>query len=422
MALSCTCLCACASRSAESVPRAGLTVASRLISDDRSGTSAQAPEPWVSGYIDRIGTAAFTVDGSMPWFSPDERRLFGSSMRVQAEGGLLEAESRFQIETGDVIDVSEWAGGYKPRRPSSLGKQIAVQQMGTRIPLIAGVPLKVQWSQRQETLWLLNSQSRARELQQADFSWSPNPTAFSLSLSQRSGIAPSLLECGVQGGVKFATLGRRGAPVLQLRGRSCDVFSTRLPTMQTARGWSALLSWPRDREETALRVLALQPQPTGPRAAQFDADPAYELGLTRKQRLGHWRATGGVAMRRGSHTVDRAAELYWSADAQLRRSLRMLDLTATYRTGAADDWFLPLPAGQSERMALGVDLAPWFNLNMPTADIGMSQSYQWQRQESPLSRQIEDDVIQGRVRWTWLPPVAVDTRFTASGDSRKSPT
>lgn len=393
---------ACASRSTGPEPRAGLAVAPRaILSGPSPGTSAKAQAPLLSAYVDRIGTAAFTVDGNVPWFSPDQRKLFGSSMRVEAEGGLLRAESRFHVESGDLIDVSEWAGGYAARKPSSLGKQVSVQQLGTRTPLLAGAPLTVRLSQRQETLWLVSAEAREKAQQQAELNWSPSPAAFSLSWSQRSGIATSLLECGVQGGVKFAGLGVRGSPALQLRGRSCDVFSTRLPTVQTARGWSASLSWPQGRDETALRLIALQPQAVGPQAVQFDDAAAYELGLTRMQRLGAWRATGGVSMRRGSHTDDRAAESYWGADAQLRRSLRALDLTATYRTGADDDWFLPLPAGQAERMALGVDFAPWFNLNMPMADIGMSLSYQWQRQESPLGRQIEDDLIQGRVRWSW---------------------
>lgn len=391
---------ACASRSPGPEPHAGLTVAPRaILSGLRTG--AKAPAPLLSAQVDRIGTAAFTVDGNAPWFSPDQRKLFGSSMRVDARGGLFQAQSGFHVESGDFIDVSAWAGGRKARRPSSLGKQVSVQQLGTRTPLLAGAPLKVLLSQRQETLWLISADSRQRAQQRAELSWSPSPAAFSLSWSQRSGIAPSLLECGVQGGVKFANLGGRGSPALQLRGRSCDVFSTRLPTVQTARGWSASLLWPQGRDETALRLLALQPQAIGPQVAQFDADPAYELGLSRVQRLGAWRATGGVAVRRGSDTADRAAASYWGADAQLRRNLRVLDLTATYRTGAGDDWFLPLTAAQTERLVLGVDLAPWFSLNMPTADIGMSLSYQWQRQESPLGRQIEDDVIRGRVRWSW---------------------
>lgn len=395
-------LCACATPGPEAERRAGFVVAPPEIFSGRPGsTRAKPPAPVVSGHVDRIGTAAFTVDGNVPWFSPDERKLFAGTMRVDADGGLLQAESRFRIESGDLVDVSQWAGGHQPQQPSSLGKQVSVQQLGTQIPLISGAPLKVQLSQRQETKWLLSAESHEQEQQQAELSWAPSPAAFSLSWSQRSGIAPSLLECGVQGGVKFATLGRRGSPVLQLRGRSCDVFSTRLPTVQTAHGWSASLRWPQGSDETALKLLALQPQLSGPQAEQADADAAYELGLTRMQQLGAWRASGGVAMRRGSQTARQAPQSYWGANAQLRRSLRVIDVTATYRAGAADDWFLPLPASQSERMALGVDLAPWFNLNMPTADIAMSLSYQWERQESPLGRQIEDDVIQGRVRWTW---------------------
>lgn len=376
---------ACASPGPQAPARAAVMFAPHSVLAGHDGR-----RPLLSGYVADLGKAELSLSGGAP--RADARDILGSRMRVEAEDGVLQAESRLQIESGDIADPERWAAGWRAR---SLGRQVSVQQLGTRIPDVIGAPLNLRLSQRQETQWLVESGSVERAQEQAELSWSPAAATFNLSWSERSGVAPAPLECSVQGGVRLARSVFAGAPALQLRGRSCEVFSARLPAVQSAQGWSAALSWSQGRDDTALRLLALQPQMAALETA------AYELGLTRTQYFGDWRASGGVALRRSSRVSGRRARDYWSADAQLRRSLRTLDLTASYRAGAADDWFLPLPAAQSERLALGVDLAPWFRLNLPAAKLGMSLSYQWQRQESPLGRQIEDGLLHGRLRWTW---------------------
>ncbi|MEW6169214.1 MAG: hypothetical protein AB1651_16200, partial [Pseudomonadota bacterium] len=281
---------------------------------------------------------------------------------------------------------------------NSLGRQTSLQQLGTRLPFLGAAPLAVQLSQRSETRWLIGGDARERDMQRAELSWAPALADFSLSWSHHRGVAPALLECDVQGRVKFASFGA-DLPQLQLRGRSCDVFSRRAPGIESAQGWSAALLWPEGGDETTLRLLALQP--LAPADPTLELATAYELGFTRVQRLGSWEASGGLAVRRGSAAGAHEALAYWNADARLRRRLELLDLTASYRTGAAEDWFLPLPASQSEQVALGVDLSAWLAHNLPASDVGLSFSYRWQRHESSRGSERQDGVLHARASWAW---------------------
>lgn len=384
-------LCACASPGPET-PRAGISFVQPAIF---SGGQAA---PVLSGYVEEVGSAELSVDGALPRIGADAGQLLESRMRVQSDDGLLHAESRFQVESGDVIDPAAWASGYQPRNPDSFGRQSSLQQLGTRLPFLGAAPLAVQLSQRSETRWLIGADARERDMQQAELSWAPALADFSLSWSRHRGVAPALLECGVQGRVKFASFGA-DRPQLQLRGRSCDVFSERAPGIESAQGWSAALLWPDGGDETMLRLLALQPR--APADPTLELATAYELGFTRVERFGSWEASGGLAMRRGGAAGRHEALSYWNADARLRRRLDLLDLTASYRTGAAEDWFLPLPASQSEHLVFGVDLSAWLAHNLPASDVGLSFSYDWQRHEWPPGGEREDGVLHARARWAW---------------------
>ena len=121
----------------------------------------------------------------------------------------------------------------------------------------------------------------------------------------------------------------------------------------------------------------------------------------RAEQLGPWSASGGLAMRRGSATPLYDAQGDWFADASLKRRLGEVDLSASYRTGGGNDWFLPESADRVERMALGLGLSRWLEPWLPVEGMDFGLSYQWQSREPAAGPTVADGLLNGRLSWRW---------------------
>ncbi len=376
LALLFTCLAACAGR----------------------GAQDRAADDW-SAALGHFGIAKAEFSGTTVLQQGDPRRLVDGRVAVQSEQNLLDLSSRYELVGGDLF-VADSQTFVTTEAPGPLGRQVLQQQLEARAPAALDLPLRLKLQQRQETRLLASSDATEMAQQSAELIWAPAAADVSLNWLQRSGVAPALLSCDVQGAVRFSRFSGGAVPAVQLRGRDCDVFSQRLPMISSARSWTASLQWQLAQDETVLRLMSLQPEAGTPGAAA-QIDPAYELGVLRMQTIGMWQATLDLALRRGSSTPVHPAQADWSANAKLRRRIRELDVTAGYRAGPGDDWFLPVEATLSDRFELGMSLTPWLDRMLRLSGLDADLSYAWLRTATLPGEVNEDGMLQGKVRWRW---------------------
>ncbi|HEY1075468.1 MAG TPA: hypothetical protein VGE51_02180 [Fontimonas sp.] len=371
-----------------------LALAACVGRDARDAGDSGAAPAWT-----RFGIAKAEFSGSGPLQQSDRRRLVDSRLAVQSERDLLNLSSRYELVGGDLF-VEDSPSFVSAQAPGPLGRQLVQQQLEARPPAALDVPLSLKLQQLQETRLLATAESAELAQQSAELRWAPAAADVSLSWLQRSGVAPALLSCDVQGAVRFSRFSGGAVPAIQLRGRDCDVFSPRLPMISSARSWSASLQWQLAQDETVLRLMSLQPE-IGAIGAALPIDPAYELGVLRTQTIGMWQATLDLALRRGSSSPVHQAQADWSANAKLRRRIRQLDLSAGYRAGAGDDWFLPAEATPNDRFELGMSLTPWLDRMLPLSGLDAGVSYAWLRTATLPGEVNEDGLLQGKIRWRW---------------------
>ncbi len=349
--------------------------------------------------LNRFGVARAEFSGSTALQQSDPRRLVAGRIAVASEQDLLDLSSRYELIGGDLFAEDRQAF-VNANAPGPLGRQLMQQQLEARVPAAFDIPLSLKLQQRQETRLLPSSEAAEQAQQSAELRWAPAAADVSLIWLQRRGVVPALLSCDVQGAVRFSRFSGGAVPAVQLRGRDCDVFSPRLPMISSARSWTASLQWQLEQDETVLRLMSLQPEMGSP-AAMAAIDPAYELGVLGMQTIGMWQATLDLALRRGSRMPGYAAPTDWSANARRRRRIRELALTAGYRAGAGDDWFLPVEASPNDRFELGMSLTPWLDRMLPLSGIDAGLSYAWLRSATLPGEVSEDGLLQGKVRWRW---------------------
>lgn len=346
-----------------------------------------------------FGVAQAEFDAQTLLQQTDRRRLVDGRVAVRGDQELFDLSSRYELVGGDLF-ASDSQTFVTAQAPGALGRQVVLQQLQARSPALLDVPLRLKLQQRQETRLLASADAAEQTLQSAELSWAPAAADLSLSWLERRGVAPALLSCDVQGAVRFSRYSGGAMPAVQLRARDCDVFSQRLPSISGARSWSASLQWQLAEDETVLRLVSLEPEASMLGAA-LRADPAYELGVMRMQTIGMWQATLDMALRRGSSTAEYAAPLDWSANARLRRRIRDLDVSAGYRAGAGDDWFLPTEAAPNDRIELGMSLTPWLDRILALDRLDAGVTYSWLRMVTAPGEINEDGLLKGEIRWRW---------------------
>lgn len=330
---------------------------------------------------------------------PGSRRLVDGRVALRGDEELFDLSSRYELVGGDLF-ARETETFVSSQAPGALGRQVMQQQLQARTPAVFDVPLRLRLQQRQETRLLASAAAAEQTLQSAELTWAPAVADVSLSWLERRGVAPALLSCNAQGAVRFSRFSGGAIPAVQLRARDCDVFSSRLPTISAARSWTASLQWQLAQDETVLRLMSLAPEDRTLGAA-LRIDPAYELGLMRMQTIGMWKATLDMALRRGSRTAAYAGQVDWSANARLRRRIRDLDVSAGYRAGAGDDWFLPVESAPNDRVELGMSLTPWLDRVMSLDKLDAGVTYSWLRMATAAGEVDEDGLLKGEVRWRW---------------------
>lgn len=329
----------------------------------------------------------------------DRRRLVDGRVAVRGDQELFDLSSRYELVGGELF-APDSQTFVSSQTPGALGRQVVQQQLQARSPALLNVPLKLKLQQRQETRLLATADSAEQTQQTAELSWAPAAADLSLTWLERRGVVPALLSCDVQGAARFSRYSGGAMPAVQLRARDCDVFSQRLPSISGARGWSASLQWQLAQDETVLRLVSLEPE-SSLLGAALRADPAYELGVMRMQTIGMWQATLDMALRRGSSTADYTAPVDWAANAKLRRRIRELDVSAGYRAGAGDDWFLPIEAAPNDRFELGMSLTPWLDRILALDRLDAGVTYSWLRMATAPGEVNEDGLLKGEVRWRW---------------------
>jgi len=327
----------------------------------------------------RSSRVALRMDGALPLVEQRSDPLLDSGFRLDSGSGLFFYEADYSFRSGDVFG----AGDSSPpptAAPQQVGEQVLGQKFQLRAAELAGAPVLMGVDYRQQSQWLVEGENQNAQ-RQVNLNWAPAIGAVNLQWVN-SQVPAEPLDCGFQGSVRMPLAGN-GIPLplddaaLRVGGRDCRVILPgQVVSDLDARTYSAALEWGPQQRAAALQLLAIDPVPVAG-APQIDLSPGYELGFSQKLPAGAWQASTSFALRRvpdlrGDQTLNG-----WSADASLRRDLRVMALSASLRNGSNSLWFVPEAGQRVNQLDVGLDFTRWASNLLPgqAPSVGMYYSH-----------------------------------------------
>ncbi len=334
--------------------------------------------------VGHVGKGELAVAAALPWAPSADGTLFSGQFGVQDTLGVFALQSRFSISAGDAVDPAQWSKWMQrpDALPESLGTRVSEQRLSTRVGDLAGAPLTLDYSLRDEGRWLL-ARSEDLERQIARLAWAPGVADLQLSWTAADSPAtPPLLDCPLEGQIGVAGGARR--PGLKLSARSCTLFSTRAPELDVAGTWSAAATLPIGGDaRTTFSLRSIDPGASQASGLGSDPRAAYELQWAQSQRIAGWQARSALMLHSSAATAERPRQQQWSVEAQVQRRLEFVRIAAKLRNGVEDDWFLPGGATRARAVELGVDLSDWAAVRLPGQSAALSLSWQWSERQLP---------------------------------------
>lgn len=313
-----------------------------------------------------------------------------SRVSVAVPYDIAQYQAGYAIQGGDVVlrlgDNTDAAPLLLP--PAQIAGGAFTQTVATVLPSIAGGKPKLSFNTLNSSTLTSAGDTQRRERHQAQLAWTTTPVSVQLqwAATERSVADPAQpLDCSLGGKLQLG-LGVLGAAdqSLQFGARSCNVDAPgRVASGLGVDSWSGAWQFGGVDQRGRLTFTMLE---TLPSPLQQDLDPAasgYELRVSQTRSVGQWTGDTAVGVRRVS-VVSGNEGSQWVAQANLRREIASVAITAGWQRDADPLWFVPGVASPTDQLALGLDLRSWLSQHLGLSDlVNASLSYRWNESADP---------------------------------------
>ncbi|MDB5972703.1 MAG: hypothetical protein JWQ90_5153 [Hydrocarboniphaga sp.] len=312
--------------------------------------------------------------------------------RVSVAGplDLVNYQAGYAIQGGDLLPRLADHPQTAPllAAPSQIGGGAFTQSVATALPSVAGGKPSLSFNTVDSSTLTSAGDTQRREQHQAQLAWTTSPLSLQLqwAATQRSVADPATpLDCSLGGKVQLG-LGVLGAAdqSLQFGARSCSVNAPdRVAGGLGVDSWSGAWQFgPADRSGR-LRFTMLETLPSTMQQSTGPAASGYELQLSQTRSAGPWTGDTAVGVRRVTE-IDGAEAGQWVAQANLRREIANVAVTAGWQRDADPLWYVPGAASPVDQVAVGLDLRSWLQQRLGLSNlVNANLSYRWNESADP---------------------------------------
>lgn len=348
-----------------------------------------AQVPQVAERVVQQSTPQLSFGGVVADRQAASSNWFDSRVSVTGPFDIVSYQAGYAIDGGDMLPRLAERAQVAPLTgmPGQVGGGAFTQSVATVLPSVAGGQPSLSFKSSSGSTLTSAGDTVRREQQQALLTWAPSPLQLQLQWSAPRSIAdPSKpLDCSLGGKLKFG-LGVLGAEdqSLQFGARSCNVDSPdRVAGGLGVDSWSGTWQFGRADRPSRLSFTMLE---TLPSTVHQSADPSasgYELQMSQTRSKGRWVGDTAIGVRRVVE-LDGVGANQWVAQANLRREIASIAVTAGWQRDADPLWFVPGVASPVDQVAVGLDLRTWIAQRWGVSDlINASLSYRWNESADP---------------------------------------
>jgi hypothetical protein len=309
-----------------------------------------------------------------------------SRISVAVPYDIARYQAGYAIQGGDVVprlgDNSQAAPLLLP--PLQIAGGAFTQSVATVLPSVAGGKPSLSFNTINSSTLTSAGDTQRREQHQAQLAWVTTPLSVQLqwAATERSVADPAQpLACNLGGKLQLG-LGVLGAAdqSLQLGARTCNVDAPgRVVSGLGVDSWNG--AWQVGGADRLSRLSFTMLE-----TLQQNSDPAaagYELQVSQTRSAGAWTGDTAVGVRRVTD-IGGSEVSQWVAQANLRREIANVAVTAGWQRDADPLWFVPGVASPTDQLALGLDLRSWLTQHLGVSDlVNASLSYRWNQSADP---------------------------------------
>jgi len=313
-----------------------------------------------------------------------------SRVSVAGPYDLVSYQAGYAIQGGDLLPQLTDSPQVTPLlgAPRSVGGGAFTQSLATTLPSIAGGRPSFSFASVSGSTLTAAGETLRRDQQQASLSWAPAPLSLQLQWSAPQNLADPTrpLDCSLGGKLQLG-LGVLGAAdqSLQFGARSCNVDSPgRVAAGLGVDSWSGSWQFGRADQPSRLSFTMLETLPASATRQEFDAAATgYELQVSQTRSKGRWAGDTALGVRRVAEPGGVSAN-QWTAQANLRREIASVAVTAGWQRDADPLWFVPGVASPVDQVAVGLDVRSWLQQRLGVSDlVNASLSYRWNESADP---------------------------------------
>lgn len=352
------------------------------------GACAQVPQ--VAERVADTSAPQLSIGGIMADKRTASSNWIDSRVHVAAPYHIASYQAAYAIQGGDVVprlgDDSQLAPLLTA--PAQIAGGAFTQSVAAVLPSVAGGKPSLSFNTVNSSTLTSAGDTQRREQHQAQLAWITSPVSLQLqwAANERKIADPAKpLDCSLGGQLQLG-LGAIGAAdqSLQLGARACNVDAPgRVAGGLGVDSWSGAWQFGQSNSPSRLTLTRLE---TVPSAQQQSLDPAasgYELQVSQTRSAGRWTGDTALGVRRVME-IDGADASGWLAQANVRREIANVAITAGWQRDADPLWFVPGVASPIDQLAVGVDLRSWLTQHLGVSDlVNASLSYRWNESADP---------------------------------------
>ncbi len=315
------------------------------------------------------------------------RDWFNGQLSLSGPLQLMQYQAEYVVDGGDVLSRIDGATATPlTAAPINYAGELLKQSMSTTLPSLAGGAPRLSFTSVEGSRWDGQSEIQQRE-QKATLSWNPAPLGFELDWAapRLTSDAARPLDCSLGGRLRLglAPLGARDQS-LSMGARNCQVDApARVASELGVDSWSTSWQFGKPRMRHALSLTLLE---TAPATHVHDEaqGTGYELRFAQTRTQGSWVGDSAVGLRRVDDFVGSSDQTVWIAQANLRRQIRRIGITAGWQRDADPLWFVPGVAAPVDQLAVGLDLRQLVAQQIGAHNLlNANLTYSWNRSDDP---------------------------------------
>jgi hypothetical protein len=353
--------------------------------------AACAQVPQVAQRVADTSAPQVSIGGIIADNGKPSSNWIDSRVNVAAPYDVVNYQAGYAIQGGDVVPRLADHSQVAPllAAPAQVGGGAFTQSVATVLPKVAGGRPSLSFNTVNSSTFTSAGDTLRREQQQAQLAWITSPVSVQLqwAATEHSIADPAKpLECSLGGNLRVG-LGLIGAAdqSLQFGARTCSVDAPgRVTSGLGVDSWSG--SWQFGHADRPNRLTFTMLE-TLPSSLQQNLDPAaagYELQVSQTRSAGHWAGDTAVGIRRVTDVDGTEKASQWIAQANLRREIANVAITAGWQRDADPLWFVPGVASPVDQLAVGLDLRSWLMQRWGLSDlVNASISYRWNESADP---------------------------------------